>query len=113
MSTVFVIITLLFGIFTWFFYSSLDMFLNGGESLYKNFLQSMGWLFSKKRTQYIKDMVNRFDSGYVGEYSYQEIREQNRYAEVANQVLPSRFQIIFINFIMPIIPVLIYVLLHQ
>jgi len=104
------IVSLSLGVFLWFIINSLDMFLNGGESLYKNFLQNISWLSSKNRGNYIKDRVERFDSGWIGEYTYEEIRERKIYAKVANKVLPSRFQIIYYNVAVPLTPIIIFYL---
>ena len=109
-TTIFCIVSLSIGLFLWFVLNSIDMFLNGGKSLYKNFLQNMSWLFSKNRENYIKDRVERFDSGWIGEYTYEEIKEKKIYAKVANEVLPSRFQIIIFNFLIPLTPISIFYL---
>lgn len=87
---------ILVGFGIWYLLYGLTYRMNGGRhSVFYGFWEELLWHLPgglAKRTDYIRKMVGRGTedrsiSGYLGKYSYEEIREQNLYEEVAKTTL--------------------------
>lgn len=59
------------------------------------------------KTAYIKRMVNRFEEGWVGDWQYSQIRDNDLYEEVAKQVLPGPVSFFVNHLLIPLTPLAI------
>ena len=59
-----------------------------GEAFWEDFLRAIPGS-KRRRGAYIRELVDLGGDGFIGDYSYQEIRERGCYEEVGKQVLPG------------------------
>jgi len=93
------IILLAATLFSWFIWLSMFKFeiaMNGGDytQVWINLKQDTIWAFSRKaRGEWCRKRVDIFENGSMGSgdesWSYEEIRENNRYEEVGTAMLPG------------------------
>ena len=93
--------------------------LNGAKyGLYLPFVglwQDLCWRFKPGAAEaWMRQLVNRFPNceGYIGDYSYSEIREHNLYAEVGRKILAPLDLLLFEHVLVPGAPVLIVSAVH-
>ena len=99
------------GFAVWYIVYGLEAYMNGGSLgrgrwwLFKCFWEEVQWFLPgglAKRANHIRALVkpNSNDRGYLGGYSYEEIREYDLYEQVAKKSLGNGFYFWGVNVVL-------------
>lgn len=101
----------------WFVYYGLESYMNGGYSIWRCFKEEVSWFLPggrKLKGDYIRKMVDGWNGdGWIGEFSYKEIREDNLYEKVGSKVLPGRIHFLLTHILIPLIPSIVLTMIFQ
>ena len=106
-----VVILLVLSFLFWAFLHGASCALNGGE-FWRCLGDDIMWFLpggNKRKADYIRDRMDGFDDGCIGEYNYRDIREYDLYEEVGKACLPGRISFIINHILIPFGPTAVYV----
>ena len=94
-----IILSCLFAFVFWYIYFSFVYFLNGGNvgrnqltMVFELFREDILWNIPgglKKKTEYIRNIVDNNEIGFLGDYTHEQIKNENLYEECAIKLIPS------------------------
>lgn len=116
-----VAVCLIVGFFLWYFYYGLECFLNGATIAHDQYTMQFHCLWEEllwnlpgggeRKAQFVKEYIGDIPCGTFVDYSYEDIRKNNRYKEVGRAVLPGLGHFVLTHMFLPLIPLLIYIFL--
>ncbi len=109
----------------WYCYYSCECAINGGfftrsikwwQVVPHFLLEEILWLSpwgGTRRKAYIVKLISGWDDGYIGRYTYKEIRQKDLYSQAASEVLPGWGHFLFTHVLLPFGPLFVFVSLWR
>lgn len=87
--------------------------MNGSTNIWKCLYEEISWVMPggrHRKGKFIKALMRDMTHGYLGDYTYETIREQNLYEQVGQKELPKWYDFVFNHILIPFGPVTIYLI---